>query len=81
MNQALPERRKILKTNFKEDSIIKFAEGKEFKMSHPTFLKDLEDFFVKAIDAGLEGLIIKSLDLNTYYDTKGKTQWLKVNTL
>ncbi len=50
-------------------------------MAEENFEKDLEAYFDDAIKEGYEGLIIKSMDPEkTYYDTKGRTQWIKVSS-
>jgi len=68
--KPLPERREWLK------KIIE--ESDEFKVAEHTIVKDtkeLEQFFLKAIESGCEGLVVKSLGVDSVYQA-GARGWL-----
>ena len=78
MKETIDNRRNILIKNFKGTSIFKLAEGKPFSLEDPLFVDKLDQYFTEAIKNGLEGLIVKAIGPKTFYDTKGRTQWIKV---
>jgi ATP-dependent DNA ligase len=81
LDVSLPIRKQLLEQHFKERGIINIVTGRAFDMTEKNFEKDVEGYFDEAIKEGYEGLIIKSMDPEkTYYDTKGRTQWIKVSS-
>lgn len=79
LDTPLPNRKKLLQDSFKERGIVNVVLGQPFDLTDKNYEKSLEAFFDEAIKEGYEGLIIKSMDPEkTYYDTKGRTQWIKV---
>ena len=79
MKEPLEQRKDLLKNHFPPSGIITPAEGKLFNLNEPNFVEKLDDYFTTTTKNGLEGLIIKVLGSKTYYDTKGRTQWVKVS--
>jgi len=68
--KLLPERREWLK------KIVE--ESEEFKIAEHTLVKDakeLEQFFLKAVESGCEGLVVKSLGVDSVYQA-GVRGWL-----
>ena len=54
------------------------ADGKLYKLNEENFAEKIDDFFTTSTRDGFEGLIIKALGPKTFYDMKGRTQWVKV---
>ena len=78
LHETLDNRKEILQKHFPEKGVIHLAEGKLLNLEDPKFVEDLDDYFEVATKKNLEGLIIKALGPKTYYDMKGRTQWVKV---
>jgi len=78
LRKPLEERKQLLTDYFPKNGLIRSAEGKLFNLNEPNFVEKLDDYFTTSTKNGLEGLIIKVLGSKTYYDTKGRTQWVKV---
>lgn len=68
--KPLPERREYLKKIIDEGEEFKIAEGAVVKDS-----KELEQLFLKAIESGCEGLVVKSLGRDSVYQA-GVRGWL-----
>ncbi|MEL9940699.1 MAG: ATP-dependent DNA ligase [Ignisphaera sp.] len=68
--KPLPERREYLKKIVDEGEEFKIAEGAIVKDS-----KELEQLFLKAIESGCEGLVVKSLGRDSVYQA-GVRGWL-----
>ena len=68
--QPYTKRRKILENAVKASDRVRIAESHQI-----TALKEFEDFFETAIEAGCEGLMCKSLDKNSVYKA-GSRGWL-----
>ncbi|WP_456403148.1 ATP-dependent DNA ligase [Persephonella sp.] len=68
-----PERRKILETSIKITDRIKLSERRIIDN-----VEDLENFFLKAIEDGCEGLVCKSLQKDSVYQAgKRGFLWIK----
>lgn len=78
LHEPLDTRKEILEKHFPEKGVIHLAEGKMLNLEDPKFVEDLDEYFEVATKKNLEGLIIKALGPKTYYDTKGRTQWVKL---
>ncbi len=70
--KPLPERREWLKKIIDEHDEFKLAEG--IVTSDP---KELEQFFLKAVESGCEGLVVKALHKDSIYQA-GVRGWLWV---
>ncbi|MDK6028663.1 ATP-dependent DNA ligase [Ignisphaera sp. 4213-co] len=68
--KPLPERREYLRKIVEESDEFRIAEGAIVKDS-----KELEQLFLKAVDAGCEGLVVKSLGRDSVYQA-GVRGWL-----
>ena len=71
-SRPLPERREWLKKIIEETDAFKIAEHMLVKDA-----KELEAFFYKAIESGCEGLVIKSIKIDSVYQA-GVRGWLWV---
>lgn len=70
--KPLGERRKALQEIVDESEEFKLAEGTIVKD-----VKELENFFLRAVESGCEGVVIKSLSANSVYQA-GARGWLWV---
>ena len=76
MNESFKERRKILRSNFKEIK-GKFMFAKSQDTSITSNVEELEKFLDKSIKQRCEGLILKKID-STYEISKRSFNWLKL---
>ena len=73
LDKTHAERRKILETLIKDVSVsLQVIEQKEIESA-----QSLENYFLKSIDAGLEGLVVKREDA-VYQPGKRNFNWIKI---
>jgi len=78
LKETLDVRKAILRDHFPKDKIMNRADGKLYSLKEENFAEKIDDFFTVSTREGFEGLIIKALGPKTFYDTKGRTQWVKL---
>lgn len=52
---------------------MKLADSLEVNLDEPEFLNKIKLYLSKSLDNGYEGLLVKSLDSKTFYDSNGRT--------
>lgn len=82
LKKRLPERREVLREHFTESpGEFAFAQSCDFAQSDAEAETRLEEFFSKAVAAGCEGLIVKSIDdQSTYEPSKRSMKWVKLKS-
>eukprot|EP01017_Pseudomicrothorax_dubius_P042988 TRINITY_DN7091_c0_g3_i1.p1 TRINITY_DN7091_c0_g3~~TRINITY_DN7091_c0_g3_i1.p1 ORF type:complete len:520 (-),score=68.65 TRINITY_DN7091_c0_g3_i1:50-1609(-) len=79
ISQSLAKRKDLLLNCVNESARVKVIRGTALRMDETEFTVKVSQLLSDSLNKGLEGLIIKSLDdQKTYYDTKGRTQWIKL---
>ena len=68
--RPLPERKKVLEQSVRENDVIKLAEYQY--VSTP---EELDRFFLKAVEEGAEGIMVKAIHQNSVYQA-GNRGWL-----
>ncbi|WP_200896543.1 ATP-dependent DNA ligase [Methanosarcina mazei] len=69
LKRPYPERRALLEMNVVESGIIRLS-----KRIVTESVEEIEDFFNETIEKGLEGIVVKSMSSNSYYEA-GKRSW------
>ncbi len=69
IKKPYPERRKVLEKIVRESKNLKLAKRKV-----SSNLSEIQDFFEESIERNCEGIIVKSCDKNSFYET-GKRGW------
>ena len=69
-DRPLPERKQALEATISENNVIKLAE-----YQYVTSPDELEKFFLKAVEEGAEGIMVKAVHSNSIYQA-GNRGWL-----
>jgi DNA ligase-1 len=70
LKKPYPERRDLLEMNVAEKGIVHLA-----KRTVTENIEEIEDFFNETVEKGLEGIVVKSMSSNSFYEA-GKRSWL-----